>query len=279
MTDNQWKLVVDREGVTIASDRFRLTTAGTVPAPDEAVLEAMESSQLEGIISELQSMTRRTYGQFCGLSRAVEMVGERWALLIIRDLLVGPKSFTDLAEGFPRLSIDVLCSRLRELEHFGVLEETMRDGDMTYELTDYGRALDEIVMALGRWGALSLEDPRPEDIITENSMIMALRSTYQAEAAAGLTASFELRLGEVIIHTKVVDGVLKAGAGPLPGADLVVEPGPTLKMLMTGEMTPEQAIDTGHVILTGDASLFPRFVSLFQIYPVPVSVEIGRAHV
>lgn len=277
MTDNQWKLVVDREGVTIASDRFRLTTAGTVPppgqlAPDEAVLEAMESSQLEGIISELQSMTRRTYGQFCGLSRAVEMVGERWALLIIRDLLVGPKSFTDLAEGFPRLSIDVLCSRLREMEHFGVLEESMKDGDMTYELTEYGRALDEIVMALGRWGALSLEDPRPEDIITENALIMALRSTYQAEAAAGLTAGFELRVAEAIVHAKVVDGVLKAGAGSLPDADLVLELGSAFKMLMTGEMTPAQAIDAGQVSLTGDASLFPRFVSLFQIYPVSVSV-------
>ncbi|SDJ49823.1 DNA-binding transcriptional regulator, HxlR family [Actinokineospora alba] len=273
MTDNQWKLVVDREGVTIASDRFRLTAAGAVPAPDEAVIEAMESSQLDGIISELQSMTRRTYGQFCGLSRAVEMIGERWALLIIRDLLVGPKSFTDLAEGFPRLSIDVLCARLREMEHFGVVEETMKDGDMTYELTAYGRALDEVVLALSRWGALSLEDPRPEDIITENSVIMALRSTYQAEAAAGLTASFELRLDQITIHAKVVDGVLKTGAGSLPDADLVVELGPALKMLMSGEMTPAQAIEAGHVGLTGDASLFPRFVSLFQITPVPVPVS------
>jgi DNA-binding HxlR family transcriptional regulator len=132
MTEAQWKLVMDQQGVTIASDRFefRTGTGGSRPAGEdmamddaalEAALESAESSQMEAIISELQTMTRRTYGQFCGLSRALEVVGERWSMLIIRDLLVSSRSLTELQRGLPRIPTDLLCTRLKELEHTGIV--------------------------------------------------------------------------------------------------------------------------------------------------------------
>src|ERR671931_2934804 len=95
---------------------------------------------------------RRAYGQYCGLARAVEVVGERWALLIVRDLLVGPKRFTDLRRGLPRIPTNVLAERLRELEDAGVVRRRVLPrpaGSVVYELTDYGSELEDVVMRLG----------------------------------------------------------------------------------------------------------------------------------
>src|SRR5579864_5034346 len=164
-------------------------------------------------------MAQRTYGQFCGFSRAVEVVGERWALLVIRDLLVGPKRFTDLHRGLPGIPTTVLTARLKELEQAGIVRRRILprpDNSVVYELTDYGAELEETVVRLGRWGAKALGEPRPGEIITANSIIMALRATFHRERARGLTLSYELRLGEVVIHACIDDGKLALGEGPLP---------------------------------------------------------------
>src|SRR5688572_3869489 len=104
-------------------------------------------------------MGKRAYGQFCGVARAVEMVGERWAMLIVRDLLVSPKRYTDLREGLPRIPTNILSVRLKELEDAGVVRRRVLprpSGSVVYALTDYGTELEDIVLALGRWGAKSL---------------------------------------------------------------------------------------------------------------------------
>jgi len=264
MTEARWKLVVDGQSVTIANDRFQLTTNGSAPdlTMDDALLEAADSSQMEAIVAELQTMTRRTYGQFCGLSRALEIVGERWVLLIIRDLLVGPKSVGDLQRGLPRIATDILCTRLNELERTGVVR---RDGSAIYELTEWGKELEDIVHRLSRWGTRLLVQPRPEDIVTPDSLVMALRSTFRPDAARGLRASYELHIGEIVIHARVDDGVLHAAEGALPKKDLVIEPGRVLKALMAGEMSPDEAIAAGSVHVIGDPGLLTRFVEIFRI--------------
>jgi DNA-binding HxlR family transcriptional regulator len=130
-------------------------------------------------------MTKRAYGQFCGLVRALEIVGERWALLIVRDLLVAPKRFTDLRQGLPRIPTNILSLRLRELEAAGVVRRRVLprpSGAVVYELTDHGNALEDVVLRLGRWGAKSLGEPGPEDIVTVDSLVMAMRSTFHPEA-------------------------------------------------------------------------------------------------
>ncbi len=259
MTESTWKVVMDRHGVTIASDRFQLTTSDADPA------------QLEAVVSELQSAIRGTYGQYCGLSRAVEMIGERWGLLIIRDLLLGPKSAGELHRGLPRIPIELLDKRLKEMTHSGVLRqaangtEGTEGTDLRFELTEYGRAVEDAVLALGRWGAISLAKPRPEDVITTDSMMVALRATFVREAARGRTVSFELHVGEIVIHACVDNGALKLAVGPLPGADAVINPGQSLKDLLTGTIGVEEALDSGLVQVSGDPQLLNEFVEIFQL--------------
>src|ERR671925_2372047 len=144
-------------------------------------------------------MRPRTYGQYCGVARALELVGARWALLVVRDLILGPKRFTDLQRGLPRIPSNVLSSRLKELEYAGIVRRRLLARPQTgvvYELTEYGRELEDILLRLGRWGAQLLAEPRPHDTVNADSLILALRATFQPEAARGLKVSYELRLGE-----------------------------------------------------------------------------------
>jgi DNA-binding HxlR family transcriptional regulator len=213
-------------------------------------------------------MGERSYGQYCGLARALEIVGERWALLIVRDLLVGPRRFTDLRRGLPRIPTNILSARLKELEHAGVVHRRVLprpDGSVVYELTEYGNELEDVVLHLGRWGARSLAEPGPYDIVTTDSLVMAMRSTFSPEAAQGAAVSYELRVGEVVIHMRVEDGRLDVAEGGLPGADLVVEAGPGIKELMAGQVSPGAAVEDGTVHVTGDPELLSRFVETFRI--------------
>ena len=220
----------------------------------------------------MAAVAARTYGQFCGLARALELVGERWALLIVRDLLVGPRRFTDLRQGLPRIPTNVLSERLKELEHAGVVRRRALPrpaASVVYELTDYGSQLDDAVMRLGLWGAQSLGEPGPDEILTPDSMTMALRSTFRPEAARGLNVRYELRLGKIVLHARVANGRLTVAEGPLADADLVIEAGPGIKAVLAGEVSPSQAIDSGILRVTGDPMLLERFAELFQIPPRP----------
>jgi DNA-binding HxlR family transcriptional regulator len=220
-------------------------------------------------------MTSRTYGQFCGVAHAMELVGERWALLVIRDLIPGPKRFTDLRNGLPRIPTNILSARLKELEGSGVIQRRLLprpQGSVVYELTDYGRELEDVVLRLGLWGARSLGRPRPDDVVTADSLIMALRTTYVPDAAGGLHVGYELRVGDVVVHARIDDGAVEVARGPLPDPDLVIETGAELRALLAREIGPGEAGAGGHVRLTGDSALLERFVEVFRIPPAPSAV-------
>ncbi|MEU6645404.1 helix-turn-helix domain-containing protein [Saccharomonospora sp. NPDC046836] len=213
-------------------------------------------------------MGKRHYGQFCGLAHAADLIGERWALLIIRDLFVSPKRFTDLRRGLPRIPTNVLSARLKELETEGVVERRVLprpDGSVVYQLTEYGRDLEDIVLALGRWGARTMGEPGPDDIVTPDALVMALRSTFHAGAADGAELRYELRVGDVVAGAHVHDGKLDATTGELPEADLVIETGPAIKGLLTRELTAAEAVTSGAVRLTGDPALLDTFVQTFHL--------------
>jgi DNA-binding HxlR family transcriptional regulator len=220
-------------------------------------------------------MTSRSYGQFCGFARALELVGERWTLLVVRDLVRGPKRFTELRRGLPRIPTNILSARLKELEDAGVLRRRVLPrpaAGVVYELTGYGQELEDIVLRLGLWGARSLGDPRPDDIVTTDSLILALRATFLPEAAGDLRAGYQLNLGDVVVHARIDQGSLEVGEGPLAGADLVIETGPAIRALLSGELIPGEAVQTGSVRLTGDPDLLTRFVEAFHIPPAPVAL-------
>jgi DNA-binding HxlR family transcriptional regulator len=213
-------------------------------------------------------VSARTYGSYCGIAYALELVGERWALLVVRDLILGPKRFTDLRRGLPRIPSNVLSSRLKELEYAGIVRRRLLARPQTgvvYELTEYGRELEDILLRLGRWGAQSLAEPRLQDTVNVDSLILALRATFQPEAARGLTVSYELRLGKIVLHAHIDNGALEVGEGPLADADLSLETDLTLRALMSGELSPDEAIKSGRVRIAGSRDLLEQFVDLFQI--------------
>lgn len=211
-------------------------------------------------------MAARDYGQYCGVTRALELVGERWALLIVRDLLVGPRRYGELAEGLPRIPTNILASRLKDLQAAGILRRAPRSRVIVYELTPYGRELEPIVLALGAWGFKAMGDPREEQVITPDSMTMALRTAFRADVAASLPAtSYWARLGPAELLVRVNGAVLdvKRGDGPV---DLAFAAGPGIRQLISGELAPDLAISTGVVeVLRGRGDLLGRFASTFHL--------------
>src|SRR5215212_1688287 len=142
--------------------------------------------------------TMRTYGDGCAIARGLDLVGERWALLVVRELVLGPKRFTDLKKGLPNASPNVISERLRELERAGVVTRAKLPppaASRVYKLTDWGRELEDILILLGRWGART-PPPPPDAPMGADSMALALRGLFDSDAAEGLRASYELRLGE-----------------------------------------------------------------------------------
>lgn len=213
----------------------------------------------------------RTYAQYCGLACALELVGERWALLIVRDLLVGPKRFTDLRHGLPRIPTNILSSRLKELEAAGVVCRRVRPlpaSGIVYELTEYGRELEDILLRLGLWGAKTMREARAEDTLNADSAILGLRALFHPEAARGLTASYELRLGGLVVHARIDRGTLEANEGPLEEPDLVLETDFSFRAVLTGEVGLEEAVEGGKLRLVGDRELLEPFVEAFRIPPV-----------
>lgn len=218
---------------------------------------------------------QRSYGQYCGLARALELVGERWALLVIRDLFVSPKRFTDLHRGLPGIPTNILTARLKELERAGVVHRQALSGEsraIVYELTDYGRELEQSLTSFSRWGAKALGDVREGEVVTPDSLVMALRTTFRSQDARTVRAGYELHLGDIVLHARVDRGTLEADATPLPSADLVFEAGPRMRELMAGEITASQAINAGIVrIVRGDVTLLEQYARLFRIDPTPAA--------
>jgi DNA-binding HxlR family transcriptional regulator len=207
----------------------------------------------------------KRFGQYCGLSRALELVGERWAMLILRDLAVHPRRYSDLLTGLPGIPTNVLSSRLKELEQNGIVERQIAPAPqrgVVYAMTPAGHSLEPALLALGRWGATQLEDdPREGDIVTPEAFTMTLRAVFHDDEAAGVTASWEIHAGDVEVYAVVTDGKLDAGLGPAPGGpDLVITFKPddlaSFRALM-------QAARCGLVELSGRGELLDPFLKLF----------------
>ena len=211
-------------------------------------------------------MAARDYGQYDGVTRALELVGERWALLIVRDLLVGPRRYGELAAGLPRIPSNILAARLKELQEAGVLRRAPRSRIIIYELTPYGRELEPVVLALGAWGFKALGDPREDQVITPDSMTMALRTAFRPQVAATLPpTAYAARLGHAELFIRVDRSTLDVTRGDGP-ADLAFAAGPDIRRLISGELAPDRAIATGVVeVLHGNGDLLDRFASTFHL--------------
>jgi DNA-binding HxlR family transcriptional regulator len=219
--------------------------------------------------------TKRSYGEACRFAYALDLVGERWALLVVRELLLGPKRFTDLRAGLPHASPNILSERLRELEGAGVVHRRKLPppaAAQVYELTAWGEELEPVVTQLGAWGARSPVPPEHREI-GPDSIVLALRSLFDAEAAGELEASYELRIGEERFHAVVRRGELALGRGGAEAAAAAIETDPgTLAALLTGQLPLAEALESGAAAIEGSKKEVRRFLSLFPMpEPCPAS--------
>lgn len=219
---------------------------------------------------------KRSYGEACRLAVALDLIGERWALLIVRELLLGPKRFTDLRAGLPNASTNILSDRLRELEEGAVVRRRKLPppaAAQVYELTEWGRELEPVVTQLGAWGARSPVPPEHRRI-NSDSIVLALRSLFEAERAGDLRATYELRVGGEVFHAAVGDGELRLGRGAAaePAAAIEVDEAGTLAAVLTGELPLEAAIESGVATVAGGKRELARFLRLFPM-PEPCQCE------
>src|SRR3954465_10423544 len=163
----------------------------------------------------LATMAKR-YDQFCPIAHALSLVGERWALLVVRELLKGPRRYTDLAAGLPGIGTNILATRLRELEAAGGGGRRKRPPpapSTVYELTEYGAGLEEVLHAVARWGARSMGLPRREDALDHEWGLVAVRGLLSPERARGLTETYVVRVDDDVFTVRLVDGCLRTDLG------------------------------------------------------------------
>jgi DNA-binding HxlR family transcriptional regulator len=210
--------------------------------------------------------TMRTYGDGCGIAHALDLLGERWALLVVRELLLGPKRFTDLRDGLPNASPNVLAQRLRELEQAEIVQRRKLpppSAARIYELTDWGRDLKPIVISLGTWALRSPSFPEDAPVGTD-SVILALGTFFDGDAAGDLTARFELRLGENPFTVRVADGGIEFDRGAADDPDAVIETdAATLSALIWERRELADALRAGDIMIAGDRRVVSRFLELF----------------
>jgi DNA-binding HxlR family transcriptional regulator len=204
--------------------------------------------------------TRRSYKQYCGIARALDVIGERWALLIIRELVLGPKRFTDLRQGLPGIATNVLSQRLRQLERDGVVVRRLLPppaASNVYELSEYGRDLVPIMLALGRWGARTMGARVPEQTLRSEWLAVALRAFYQPQAAEGVSARIGFDLGDAQFTFSLDHGRLEVAPGANGPADLTIAADPeTLVAFLGGAPVSVQA--------EGDRELLERLPAIFD---------------
>jgi DNA-binding HxlR family transcriptional regulator len=211
---------------------------------------------------------KRTYGEGCAAAHALDLVGERWALLVVRELLLGPKRFTDLRRGIPGASPNVLSQRLHELEDAGVVRRGALPppaASKIYELTEWGRGLEQVMFALGMWGAQSPQLPRGEAMSVDSHML-ALLTMFDGHAAGDFDASLQLIVDGHRFRARVADGALdlRRGSFDEPDSTVTTDSG-TLGAVLWDGGSLKDAVRTGKLAIDGSKEAVKRFLGLFPL--------------
>jgi DNA-binding HxlR family transcriptional regulator len=209
----------------------------------------------------------KSYAQYCPVAHALELVGERWALLVVRELLNGPKRYTDLADALPGIGTNILAGRLRDLEDGGVIQKRQLPppaAAKVYELTEYGEGLREPLYALARWGARSLGPPTSADSLSPGWLLNAVRATCAVDDRIS-DRVFELRVDDEVATVAFEEGRPVVEAGPAAKADVVIQTDPTtLFCIASHEQSLREALDAGAVEITGKRADAERFLASFS---------------
>jgi DNA-binding HxlR family transcriptional regulator len=221
-------------------------------------------------LDKITNETRRRYEDACGTAHALDLIGERWSLLVMRELMLGPRRFGDLRGSLPGLSANVLTQRLEGLEGAGIIRRRRLAPPASvqvYELTDWGREAEPIVRGLGKWAARSpLHDPTLP--LSAVSLILSLRTMFDADKAAGVDVTLGLRFGEEAFTVTVRDGELDADRGEAIRPDAVISGRPdAFAGLIYGFRTLEALEGEGLLAVAGDRAALERFAGLWDLPP------------
>jgi len=205
--------------------------------------------------------TARTYGDGCAAAQALDVVGERWALLIVRELVIGPKRFGDLRKALPGIRANVLTGRLRELEAAGVLGRRWLGTPTSasvYELTDWGHELQQVLIHLARWNLRSPQ-PRPRGPVSPDSIMLALRSTFDPASTQDVRGCLTITLENDRYTVRVDHGRLDIDRNPAPDADATLATDQeTLHELIVEPRSVDEAERAGRATVTGDRDFVRR---------------------
>ncbi|HMC22502.1 MAG TPA: winged helix-turn-helix transcriptional regulator [Thermoanaerobaculia bacterium] len=211
--------------------------------------------------------TKRSYSDGCAMAHSLDLIGERWALLVVRELMLGPKRFTDLRAGLPGISPNVLTQRLEELERTVVVRRRKLPAPAAawvYELTDWGLQLEPVIKELGRWAARS--PFLPQAGLNADSLILSFRTMFDPSAAEGFNATIELRVGEDRFRARVNRGQMDLVRGSADQPDAVIEgDSETLAGVVYGGRKLSDALHGGDLRIEGDKSIARRFLSSFPL--------------
>jgi DNA-binding HxlR family transcriptional regulator len=214
---------------------------------------------------------KRRYDEGCAVAHSLDLVGERWALLIVRELLLGPKRFTDLRAGLPGASADVLAQRLREMAEAGIVRRRRLPppaGSEVYELTEWGASLEPVVTLLGQWGSRSASfNPAADSSV--DSLVLSLRALFDSHAAGVFSATIALSLNGNRFVAEIADGQLHVSRGEArhPTATLDTDRS-TLAALLYGGRSLDDAVHAGDAAVGGKTTAVARFLRLFRL-PAP----------
>ncbi|HEU5103502.1 MAG TPA: winged helix-turn-helix transcriptional regulator [Roseiflexaceae bacterium] len=213
------------------------------------------------------AMKSRSYKQYCGLAYALDIVGERWTLLIVRELIAGPRRFKDLIEGLPGISTNLLSERLKHLEQQGLIHRRTLPppaGSTVYELTSVGQALEQTLLELGRWGS-QFVPPSAEGatVLQVGSYALTLKTFFRPERARGLHETYALHVDDQVLEVRIADGTIQVQQGQTRDADAIFSTDmPSYLALLSGELRPDEAIAAGSIRVVGDPGALRRFLSI-----------------
>lgn len=219
-------------------------------------------------------MKSRSYNQYCGLAYALDIVGERWTLLIFRELIAGPRRFKDLMDGLPGISTNLLSERLKNLEQQGVISRRVLPppaGSTVYELTELGLGLENMLLELGKWGS-QFVPPSPEGdaVLRPGSYALTLKTFFRPEQAQGIDETYELHIDGEVLHVRIQNGSIQVRQGAAPDADAVFATDISTHLaLLAGHIQPDAAMTGGLIRIQGDPEALDRFLRMCRLPQVP----------
>lgn len=216
-------------------------------------------------------MARRSYAQYCGLAKALDVLGERWTLLVIRELLLGPRRFSDLLAGLPGIGANVLSARLRTLEESELVRKRRLPApaaSTVYELTERGAALEPAIMDLARWGIDLMGLPSDADAYRPGWLLTGMKAAFKPETAVGVRRAYRLRVDDDVFTVRVDDGQLDVSQGESGDADVEIAlDSDALLAISAGQLEPGEAVASGRMRVEGASA--EEATALAELFHLP----------